>query len=185
MTRRKIEAAGLALAAMLLLIGGCSGQPLSTREKGTGSRSAVGRRYRRNRWRSSWSSGSRRGNRRRPRSGDRFRGRQRDAESRERKRAYAQSITVAAARTLNPAGRDSSFAETKRDGMRGSRNRRPGSSQKWNVLTPGPPHRDLGRYRPLTQYKDAMVVPLGVGLLYGLEQLHMEIPTRYRRARCR
>jgi phage tail tape-measure protein len=35
MTKRKFGAAGLALAA-ILLFAGCSGQPLSTREKGTG-----------------------------------------------------------------------------------------------------------------------------------------------------
>jgi phage tail tape-measure protein len=41
MNARKSGAAGLVLAAMLL-IGGCSGQPLSTREKGTGIGALLG-----------------------------------------------------------------------------------------------------------------------------------------------
>src|ERR1700675_5044444 len=41
MTKRKFGAAGLALAA-ILLFAGCSGQPLSTREKGTGVGALLG-----------------------------------------------------------------------------------------------------------------------------------------------
>jgi phage tail tape-measure protein len=41
MTKHKFGAAGLALAA-ILLFAGCSGQPLSTREKGTGVGALLG-----------------------------------------------------------------------------------------------------------------------------------------------